>query len=99
MTASNGICVAIKTRHLLEFDYNDEHRIVAPYCHGTNTRGLEALRAVQIGGGTKSGGVGFGKLWLVDKISNLRVSPTPFTPDDPDYNPDDSAMTSIHCRI
>jgi hypothetical protein len=99
MAVDDGICLAIRARRLLEFDYHGKHRVVVPYCHGTTARGHEALRGVQIGGDTKPGGLGFGKLWIVAEISNLRITATPFTPDDPDYNPDDTALPSIHCRV
>jgi hypothetical protein len=93
------ICDAIRTRSLLEFDYKGLRRVVAPYCHGVSTRGSEVLRAVQLRGGSSSGGLGFGKLWLVSELRDLRCSGERFTPDDPRYNPNDSSMTTIHCRI
>jgi len=91
------ICEAIRTERLLEFDYHGQHRVVAPYCHGTSSRGKEVLRAVQVGG--TAGGLGFGKLWLVEEMSEVRLVETRFSPDDPNYNPNDSAMTQIHCRV
>lgn len=93
------ICQAIRSRCLLEFDYDGRHRVVQPYCHGRNKRGREALRAIQIGGDSRSGGLGFGKLWLVDKMQAVRATDRPFAPDDPDYNPEDSAVVEVHCRI
>lgn len=83
---------------MLEFDYGGRHRIVHPYCHGVTRAGHETLRAVQVGGEGPSGGFGFGKLWTVVKIGGLRVGPA-FVPSDPHYNPNDSAMATIHCRI
>lgn len=98
-TAASLICEAIRRRFLLEFDYHGLHRVVAPYCHGTSTRGVEVLRAVQIRGSSSSGGFGFGKLWAVAEIVDVRLTIEPFTPDDPDYNRDDRAMVHIHCRL
>ena len=92
------ICSAIQNCELLEFVYDDLPRIVAPYCHGVTGKG-EALRAIQVGGSSRSGGMGFGKLWLVDKMLDVRRTGTLFIPDDPQYNPSDSAMTSVHCRV
>ncbi len=92
------ICTAIRARRLLAFTYGGEPRIVAPYCHGASRNG-EALRGVQVGGRSRSRGFGYGKLWLVSRMSDLRVTDEPFAPDDPDYNPDDQAMQTIHCRI
>jgi hypothetical protein len=92
-----AICVAIRDNKLLEFEYNGLRRIVAPYCHGLTSNG-EVLRAVQVGGESHSRGMGFGKLWLLSKVRHLRATDTAFVPDDPQYNPDDSAMVEIHCR-
>ena len=97
--ATSIICEAIRRRVLLEFEYGGHSRVVAPYCHGTSVRNAESLRAVQVRGSSSSGGLGFGKLWTIAKMSHLRLTNEPFTPDDPDYNPDDSAMIRIHCRV
>ncbi|HKE95892.1 MAG TPA: hypothetical protein VKB34_16410 [Povalibacter sp.] len=96
---SRIICEAIRRKTLLEFRYHDLPRVVAPYCHGTSSRGVELLRAVQVRGSSTSGGFGFGKLWTVGDMVNARLTTEPFVPDDPDYNPDDSAMATIHCRV
>jgi hypothetical protein len=93
------VCEAIRGRSLLEFEYEGRHRVVAPYCHGISGRGVEVLRAVQVGGSSRSGGFGFGKLWAVGKMTGVRLAPESFLPDDPDYNPDDSGMKQIHCRV
>lgn len=93
------LCRAIRSRTLLEFDYDGHRRIVAPYCYGLTTKGVEALRAIQVGGSSRSGGFGFGKLWHVAKIERLKNTDDKFLPTDPDYNPDDVAMAVIHCRI
>lgn len=92
------ICAAIRNHELLVFEYDGLHRVVAPYCHGSTSNG-DVIRAVQVRGESRSGGVGFGKLWFVDKMLDLRRTGELFTPDDPTYNPNDSAMTSIHCRV
>ena len=93
------ICEAIRKRALLEFKYQGRHRIVAPYCHGLSTRDVEILRAVQLRGSSQSSGYGFGKLWFVSEMVDLRILDETFTPDDPQYNPNDAAMKKIHCRI
>jgi hypothetical protein len=91
------VCQAIREHRILEFVYGGKPRLVEPYCHGTTARGLESLRAVQVGG--QGWGFGFGKMWTIDKMDGLRVTDRTFVPDDPDYNPDDSAMVRIHCRV
>ena len=99
MSSAELICEAIRKRALLEFHYHGRRRVVAPYCFGLSRRGADVLRAVQVRGESASGGLGFGKLWVVVEITNLRMLDEMFTPDDPNYNPRDSAMTKIHCAI
>jgi hypothetical protein len=43
--------------------------------------------------------MGFGKLWFVSDIETPRILNEIFVPDDPDYNPHDTAMSHIYCRI
>ena len=93
------ICEAIRKRLLLEFRYGGLPRVVEPYAHGISPRGTEVLRAVQVGGSSNSGGFGYGKLWALEEITALRITAETFPADDPNYNPEDSGMTSIHCRI
>jgi hypothetical protein len=93
------ICEAIRKRTLLEFEYHGGRRVVAPYCHGVSTRGVEVLRAIQIRGFSASDGYGFGKLWTLRDMRNLQILEETFVPNDPDYNPNDRAMKQIHCRV
>jgi hypothetical protein len=96
------ICEAIGAQRMLEFDYGGSHRVVQPYCHGFTRKGAETLRAVEVNSessDSRSGGRRFGKLWTVAKMQNLRVASQTFVPDDPDYNPDDSALLEIHCCV
>jgi hypothetical protein len=97
--AAAVICEAIRKRCRLEFEYRGLPRVVEPYCHGVSTRGAESLRAVQVGGESSSGGYGFGKLWTVAEMRAPRLSAVSFVPNDPNYNPDDNGMKTIHCRI
>jgi hypothetical protein len=99
MTDKKIICDAIRKRLLLEFRYGGLPRVVRPYCHGISNRGIEVLRAVQVGGSSNSGGFGFGKLWTVDEITALRIMSETFPADDPNYDPNDSGMQTIHCCI
>jgi hypothetical protein len=93
------ICDAIRSRTLIEFRYHGLIRLVAPYCHGYSARGVEVVRAVQVGGSSSSRGFGFGKLWVVADIDGLRLTGKHFEPKDPHYNPNDRGMQRIHCRI
>jgi hypothetical protein len=99
MTAAHLICDAIRRRLLLEFQYNGRLRVVAPYCHGVSTRGVELLRAVQVRGSSSTGFSRAGKLWTIAEMVNLRITDEAFTPNDPQYNANDTAMKDIHCRI
>ena len=96
---AHTLCEAIRQRKRLQFRYHGLDRVVEPYCHGVSTRGAEVLRGVQVGGRSSSGGYGFGKLWTVAEMDDLRLMTETFTADDPHYNPDDRGMKSIHCRI
>ena len=89
------ICAAIAGRCLIAFEYNGAGRVAQPYCHGFTRTGAETVRAVEVGGRGRA----FGKLWTVAKMRDVRLTGERFTPDDPDYNPDDSAMSEIHCRV
>jgi hypothetical protein len=93
------ICEAIGAQRMLEFDYGGYHRVAQPYCHGFTRKGAETLRAAQVSSDSDSGGRGFGKLWTVAKMQNLRVAVERFAPDDSDYNPNDTAPIEIHCRV
>jgi len=93
------VCEAIGSQQMLEFDYGGYHRVVQPYCHGFTRKGAESLRAVQVNADRRADGSGFGKLWTVAKMQNLHVAVETFDPDDPDYNPNDTAMSEIHCRV
>jgi hypothetical protein len=93
------ICEAIASQRILVFDYAGHHRVVQPYCHGFTSSGAESLRAIQVKGGSRSGNQGDGKLWTIAMMQNLRMTLETFVADDPVYNPDDSAMVEIHCRV
>lgn len=99
MSETSIICEAIRKRLLLEFRYRGLQRVVAPYCHGISTRGVEVLRGVQVRGSSSSGGFGFGKLWAVADITAAQLTNETFAANDPNYNPDDRGMKSIHCRV
>jgi hypothetical protein len=99
MRRTSFICQAIAKRALLQFHYHDRLRVVAPYCHGVSTRGVEVLRAIQVRGESGSSGFGFGKLWTVAEMVDPRILEETFAADDPNYNPNDSGMKSIHCRV
>lgn len=57
------------------------------------------LRAIQVRGSSSSGKLGLGKLWSLEQMMGVRVSDETFIANNPNYNPNDSAMTRILCRI
>jgi hypothetical protein len=93
------LCDAISKRKLLAFTYDGLPRVVAPYCHGFTKAGDEVLRGVQVRGSSRSGHFVSGKLWTVSKMRLVRTLEEGYEPDDPSYEPNDSAMTRIHCRV
>jgi hypothetical protein len=99
MGRATFICKAIAKRALLQFHYHDRLRVVAPYCHGVSTRDVEVLRAIQVRGESGSSGFGFGKLWIVAEMVEPRILEETFVANDPRYNPNDSGMKRIHCRV
>jgi hypothetical protein len=74
-------------------------RAVLPWHQQARHRSPARRPAWQLGGSSSSGGFGFGKLWLVSEMTKVRIIDETFLADDPDYNPNDSAMARIHCRI
>ena len=96
---SRTICDAIRTHHRLSFVYEGLPRVVEPYCHGWTAQGDEVLRAIQVGGRSRSGGFGFGKLWSVARLQQVRLGTESFVPNDRNYNPNDSAISEIDCRV
>lgn len=90
------ICEAIRAHRRLRFVYDGVERVVEPYCHGRSGKGSELLRAIQVNGAAQK--QGYGKLWTIAKMEAIEVGDT-FDPNDPSYNPNDSALAFIHCRI
>ncbi|MGZ7070023.1 MAG: hypothetical protein ACXVH2_01625 [Methanobacterium sp.] len=68
------ICSAIKSRQLIQFNYEDSTRIVEPYCYGLSKNDNEVLRAYQIKGHSKSGHPVGWKLFSVSKMEDIKVS-------------------------
>ncbi|MGQ4876126.1 MAG: hypothetical protein ACP6IY_18830 [Promethearchaeia archaeon] len=97
--AKNKICIAIQSRKLLSFSYDGGIREVEPYCYGITKKGKEMLRAYQVDGYSKSGNRQGWKLFDVSKIFRLEIIDKTFINIRPEYNPNDSVMIRIFCRI
>lgn len=67
------ICLAIKSRNIVVFNYNSGSRKLEPYCYGLSKKGKELLRAYQISGYSSSGKSEGWKLFNISKISNLKI--------------------------
>ena len=96
---NKDICSAIKTKRIITFYYDGGLRRIEPYCHGVTKKGNEVLRAFQISGYSRSGSPIGWKLFSVSKISNLKILDETFHSIRRDYNPNDSVMSRIFCRV
>jgi len=93
------ICSAIRSRQVLRFSYDGGWRTVEPFCHGISTAGNEVLRGYQTGGYSESGNPVGWKLFQVSKIASPTPTGQTFSGARPGYNPNDAAMTSVHCHV
>ena len=95
-----NICSAISAKQVIQFYYNGGTRLVEPFCYGVHRdTGNEVLRSYQVGGHSESGEPVGWKLFRVAEISNLVVTDKHFTGVRDYYNPNDSAMKTIYCRV
>jgi len=93
------ICKAIEGKKIIEFTYDGHYRKVEPYCHGRSSKNKESLRAYQIAGGSNSRSVPFWRLFSVKKMRDTTLTNETFTPNRPQYNPNDRDLSPIHCNI
>ena len=96
---NKDICSAIKTKRIITFYYDGGLRRIEPYCHGVTKKGNELLRAFQISGYSRSGNPIGWKLFSLSKIANLKILDDTFQSIRRDYNPKDSAMSRIFCKV
>jgi hypothetical protein len=94
-----AICEAIGNKVVIEFSYSGSLRIVEPQCHGTSTAGNEVLRGFQIKNYSKPSESPSNKLFEVSKISALKQTGKTFSKPGPHYNPNDKAMSYVHCHL
>lgn len=101
MTSTKDIiCEAIAKKKVISFDYEGGKRKVEPFLLGTHKdSGNEVLRAYFLSGHSASNeGPGW-RLYLTGEMSNLTMEDETFTGVGEQYNPNDSAMSEIFCRI
>jgi hypothetical protein len=94
-----AICEAIEKKAVIEFNYNGSLRTVEPQCHGTSTAGNEVLRGFQIKNHHNPSESPSNKLFEVSKISVLKKTAKTFSKPGPHYNPNDKAMSYVHCHL
>lgn len=90
------ICDAIASHVRLRMSYGGKDRVVEPYCHGTDTKNDDVLRAFQVS--SADGATG----WRFFKTANIKaIGPTDetFEGNRPDYVADDAHMRRVHCCI
>lgn len=95
----NLICEAITQRSVIRFDYSGGSRDVEPFCHGTSRTGNELLRGYQVGGYSESGNPIGWKIFSVEQMGQIKILEKTFSGSRPQYNPNDSVMAMIHCRV
>jgi hypothetical protein len=94
-----AICDAIRLRHVIRIQYEGGIRDVEPYVYGRNHDGEELLRAYQLRGISRSGQMAGWKMFRVEDISSVAVTFEPFTPPRAGYDPIDTVITFVNCRI
>jgi len=92
------ICEVIKNRNVIQFIYEDELRIVEPYCHGETRNLVNALRAYQIGGYSSTGVLGW-KMFDLSKAQNIQSTGEQFTNIRNGYKRADKNMVRIFCQV
>jgi len=93
------ICDAIRARRLLRFVYDGYERIVEPHLYGVTTAGNEAVRGYLVRGWSTSETSPGWRMYLVDRMEGLAALAEPFLGPRSEYNPDDTQMVRVYCRI
>ena len=89
------IRLAIQNKKVISFVYNDERRLVEPFCCGLNNKLNQVLRGYQVDGYSQSLEKKPWRLYLLDKIYNLEIIDKYFDGDRSGYNPNDSNIIKI----
>jgi hypothetical protein len=94
MLLKDLICEAINNKQRIKFLYNEKIRVAEPQCCGMSTAGKDVLRAHLTKGGSRPE-----QLFELNKMQSVEIMDEFFTLPGPNYNPDDSAMKTIYCRL
>jgi hypothetical protein len=93
------ICDAIRARRLLRFFYDGYERVVEPHVYGMNAAGREALSAWLVGGWSKSDPEPGWRMYLLGEMRDVAALAEGFEGARPGYNPEDSRMAEVYCRL
>jgi len=93
------VCQAIRERRIIRLHYDGGLRDVEPHFHGASSEGNDLLRAYQVGGYSRSGQPHGWRTFRLDHASALAVTDRTFSVPRPDYDPEDSSMATIYCRL
>ena len=91
----NKICTAIQNKLAISFYYKNRQRVVEPHLIGYNQNNELTLSAWQLSGGTQESW----RQFHLSKISSLAITDRNFSSSRQGYNPNDSTMSRIECRI
>lgn len=89
------ICSAIQNKQVISFYYNNRQRVVEPHLLGHGKNNELTLSAWQLSGGTQESW----RQFHVSKISLLAITDRNFSFSRQGYNPNDSTMSRIECRL
>lgn len=96
------ICEAIREKKIVEFAYHGEMRVVEPYACGVVKKNRYQLRGFQVGGKSSSNPLLGWRMFLLEEMSELKLTETVFSGWEGDrrlYNPNDTAFRQFFCRI
>jgi hypothetical protein len=92
---SDTICNAINDRLVISFQYKGVVRFVEPHAVGSDRNGKLMLSAWQLSGGSGAGWRDYDLLL----ITGITVTEDKFPSVRPGYNPNDSTLSRIVCRL
>jgi hypothetical protein len=93
------ICEAIEKKRLLQFSYDDLTRIVEPHLFGRKTSGNDVLSAYLVGGYTESDNKPYWRYYTLKQMEFVIMLDDTFTGAREGFNPHDSSMDEIYCRL
>lgn len=93
------LCEAIAGRQVIRFYYEGGFRSAEPYIYGLSEAGIEFLLCYQISGVSSSDKPEGWKRLRVEKIEELIISTDTFAENQPEYDPNDAVIKTIHCRV